>query len=339
MKHSFTAALLLSTCTAGFSQQIITQDAEPLNMRTASNNVTVFVGLNTAEASGGGSNTFVGFQAGQGTTSGTQNTFVGCRAGLPNTVGSRNTFVGYQIGQLNIDGSDNVFMGYNTGGRNRRGDRNIGIGVGAGLFGDEGSDNTLIGSNAVGEGVALTNATAIGANAKVLTSNALVLGSRANVGIGTSAPQQKLEVVSEQADQSGLRLSRLTSASPAVRTTDQFLTVSEQGDVVLSRYKVKVNNSAEWSDRVFEPGYSLRSLAEVERFINANKHLPGIPSANEMMETGIDATQLNAKLLEKIEELTLHLISLTKADQQKNRRIDQLEKQIEQLNKRLPRTR
>lgn len=331
MKCISTTIMLLGTLTVSFAQQVSTPESQPLGMRTDADNVTIFIGLSTTITNGGGANTFVGYQSGQNTSSGVQNTFIGYRSGAPNTVGSRNTFVGYQIGQLNTDGSDNVFMGYNTGGGIRRGNRNIGIGVGAGLFGEDGSDNTLIGSNAIGEGSELYNATALGANAKVSASNCLILGNQANVGIGTSAPRQKLEVVSERADNSGLRLTRLTSSSPSTRSTDQFLSVNELGDVVLSRYKVKMNSPAEWSDRVFEQGYFLQNLLDTERYIKAHKHLPGIPSADEMTEKGMDAAQLNAKLLEKIEELTLHMINLTKSDQQKNQRIDQLESQLQQL--------
>lgn len=66
-------------------------------------------------------------------------------------------------------------------------------------------------------------------------------------------------------------------------------------------------------DYVFEKGYSLMSLHELNKYIEINKHLPGIPSAKEVeQENGIDLGSLNCKLLEKIEELTLHLINQQK---------------------------
>jgi hypothetical protein len=61
---------------------------------------------------------------------------------------------------------------------------------------------------------------------------------------------------------------------------------------------------------VFESGYQLWSLSEVDRYIRANKHLPGVPSASEVVSEGVDVGQMQAKLLEKIEELTLHVIQL-----------------------------
>ena len=56
-------------------------------------------------------------------------------------------------------------------------------------------------------------------------------------------------------------------------------------------------------------------INEVETFINANGHLPGVPSAMEVNETGIDVAKMDAKLLEKIEELTLYMIQLKKENE------------------------
>jgi hypothetical protein len=72
-------------------------------------------------------------------------------------------------------------------------------------------------------------------------------------------------------------------------------------------------------DFVFKPDYMLRSLDNVESFIQKNGHLPEVPSANEMSEKGLDMTQFNMTLLKKIEELTLYTI-------QQNKRIEELEK-------------
>lgn len=308
----------LLALTTGFAQQIITPEASPLRMQSDANNITLFVGPAMSTTSGSSANTFLGYQAGQGTTSGSQNTFVGYQAGSLNTVGSRNTFVGYQIGQINNNGSDNVYMGYNAGGRNRRGNRNIGIGTGAGLQGEEGTNNTLIGSDALAVGVNVVNATAIGANAIVTASNALVLGNNANVGIGTSAPTARLEINSGSDDDSGFRLSRLTADSPAeLAVAEKVLTVDHTGRVVLAPTgRLRVRSAADWSDHVFAPAYTLQSLAEVEQYINIHRHLPGVPSAEEVVAEGIDIGRMNAKLLEKIEELTLHAIQLEKANQQ-----------------------
>ncbi len=67
-----------------------------------------------------------------------------------------------------------------------------------------------------------------------------------------------------------------------------------------------------WADFVFETNYRLRTLAETERFIKENKHLPEIPSAEEVNANGVDLGEMNVKLLQKVEELTLHLIQQQK---------------------------
>ncbi|WP_109830898.1 hypothetical protein [Reichenbachiella versicolor] len=63
-------------------------------------------------------------------------------------------------------------------------------------------------------------------------------------------------------------------------------------------------------DYVFEEDYDLRSLEDTKSYIQANKHLPEVPSAVEMSENGMNLTEMNLLLLKKIEELTLHQIEL-----------------------------
>lgn len=70
--------------------------------------------------------------------------------------------------------------------------------------------------------------------------------------------------------------------------------------------------STTWADYVFEKKYKMMSLEEVEQFIFKNKHLPNIPSACDVEKQGIDVGLIEAKLLEKIEELTLYIIGQEK---------------------------
>ena len=67
-----------------------------------------------------------------------------------------------------------------------------------------------------------------------------------------------------------------------------------------------------WPDYVFEKNYSLMSLEELENSIKENKRLPNIPSADEVECDGIGLGDMNKKLIEKIEELTLYVIQLNK---------------------------
>ncbi|WP_143304731.1 SlyX family protein [Chitinophaga vietnamensis] len=84
--------------------------------------------------------------------------------------------------------------------------------------------------------------------------------------------------------------------------------------------RVKVTQSA-WADFVFHKDYSLPSLQAIENYISKNGHLPDIPSEKEIKEEGLDVGEMNKLLLQKIEELTLHMIR-----QQKE--IDELKQQL-----------
>ena len=97
-----------------------------------------------------------------------------------------------------------------------------------------------------------------------------------NVGIGTETPIDKLSV---------------------------------NGKIRAQEIKVETAN---WSDYVFAKDYQLPSLKETEQYIKDKGHLPDIPSAEEVHANGVDLGEMNAKLLKKIEDLTLHLINQEK---------------------------
>ncbi|WP_365981911.1 hypothetical protein [Spirosoma sp.] len=280
----------------------------------------------------GSANAFFGGSAGSSNTTGQQNTFVGTSSGINSTTASANTFIGYQAG-YNSTGASNTFLGYRTGYNITTGSNNIIIGPNSGTAITDGNDNVLMGYNSQADD-GLQNAIAIGANSRVAASNALILGNQVNVGIGTSAPVNRLEVVSQSPNTSGLTLTNLTASSPTTRTTDQFLTVSETGEVIKARYQLRINNPSEWSDNVFSPSYQLRSLSSVAAYIDQYKHLPGIPSAEQIAKEGIDLVKMNATLLEKVEELTLYSIQQDKtiqAQQQELQIVKQEQAELKRL--------
>jgi hypothetical protein len=87
---------------------------------------------------------------------------------------------------------------------------------------------------------------------------------------------------------------------------------------------VMVTNVSPWPDYVFQPGYRLRPLSEVDAYIQANHHLPEIPSESEVKEKGVSVGEMQSKLLAKVEELTLHMIQ---ADE-RNNRLDQQNREL-----------
>lgn len=111
-------------------------------------------------------------------------------------------------------------------------------------------------------------------------ANVLYINAAGNIGIGTNAPSEKLSV---------------------------------NGNIKCKQVEVSLSG---WSDFVFESDYPLMSISEVEAFINQNKHLPGVPSANEVLSNGANLGEMDAILLKKIEELTLYVIDLKKENEQ-----------------------
>lgn len=95
--------------------------------------------------------------------------------------------------------------------------------------------------------------------------------------------------------------------------------------ILTERVKVAVNTTADWADYVFTKEYKLMTLKEVERYIKENNHLPDVPSANEMVKKGLDVAEMDAKLLQKIEELTLYMIELKKENEMMHKKIEAIE--------------
>jgi len=94
-------------------------------------------------------------------------------------------------------------------------------------------------------------------------------------------------------------------------------------DIKTNDITVDLSNAA---DYVFEDNYNLKSLSEVESYVKENKHLPGMPSASEFAEKGMSVSEMSNKLLEKVEELTLHLIRLEKENLELKKEIQDLKK-------------
>ena len=94
------------------------------------------------------------------------------------------------------------------------------------------------------------------------------------------------------------------------------------------RAKKVVVEPTGWPDFVFSPNYKLPDLQQIEEHIKEQGHLPDIPSEADVTEKGVDLVEMNAKLLQKVEELTLYLIEQNKQNTKQNERISALEKQV-----------
>ncbi|HEX8576837.1 MAG TPA: hypothetical protein VF677_11140, partial [Flavobacterium sp.] len=125
-------------------------------------------------------------------------------------------------------------------------------------------------------------------------SEKMRISTNGNVGIGTVNPAYKLDVIG------------------TVRARE-----------------VRVN--LDGADFVFEDGYRLMPLNELEKFVKQNKHLPEIAPAKEMQEKGSDLGSLTVQLLQKIEELTLHVIAIKKENEVMKLNQKRLEKTVQSI--------
>jgi hypothetical protein len=132
----------------------------------------------------------------------------------------------------------------------------------------------------------------------------LIITQEGLVGIGNSNPTCHLDVVGN-ANITG-RVSIGTSSFPALPNCKLAI-----GGGIIAE-EVLVELKSEWPDYVFEPGYRLNPLTDVERYIAEKKHLPGVASAIEIAANGLNVGELQKVQMEKIEEIYLHLIELEK---------------------------
>ena len=103
----------------------------------------------------------------------------------------------------------------------------------------------------------------------------------------------------------------------------------ESNGMVRAR-KIKVDSET-WADYVFEKDYKLLPLDELEIFLIQNKHLPSVPSEQQIKEEGIDLAEMNVKMMEKIEELTLYLIQQNKELEKQNKELEELKAEVQRL--------
>jgi hypothetical protein len=172
------------------------------------------------------------------------------------------------------------------------------------------------------------------------THNVTMVEGGGHVGVGPTSPYGRLSV--EGADNNGavgtLRLVEFGSGTEMLLDGDEIdvvtgsvlslnantnkpvtigthtpalgFALSVDGRIMAEEIQVQLKGS--WPDYVFAEDYTLLSLEEVETSIAINNHLPGIPSAAEVADEGITLGDMQRRLLEKVEELTLHMIAMNK---------------------------
>ncbi len=188
-------------------------------------------------------------------------------------------------------------------------------------------------------------------------TNSLSVTSDGKFGMGTTSPNGKLEIKGPYSGDSQLIINT-TSSNGELKFSENGITKGfvwynasndlmafGRGSAINSLFatsdgkfgmgitnpteKLHVNGNIRatapiWADFVFKKTYKLRSLNDVEDYINKYSHLPEIPSESDVLKNGINLGEMDAKLLQKIEELTLYIIEI-------NKRVVELEKENSQL--------
>jgi hypothetical protein len=186
----------------------------------------------------GARNVYFGNGAGANNSDGESSIFVGYNSGIKSNGGYGNIFIGEESGFQNNGTKGNIFIGNNAGHENASGEFNTFIGLSAGNKNIKGSGITLLGANAQVENEGLYNATAIGYNAIASINNSIILGNEANVGVGTSSPLAKLEVVGDILinGANGLRIAE------AEENATMGITQLKDGERVISTSKITDNS-------------------------------------------------------------------------------------------------
>ncbi len=230
---------------------------------------------------------------------GVNNILIGNNAGAYNTI-ANNVMIGANAGLYNTNGFNNVFIGASTG-VNNTGIKNVFIGAKAGNGAITDSCNVFIGYEA---GRLLSGA----------ISNKLYIENTPD----TTSPLIYGDFYND-------KLGIATSYVP------EDYTMAVNGRIISE--EVRVMESGTWPDYVFADEYYLMPLPELESEIGDLGHLPGVPSAEEVEKNGHTLGEMDAILLEKVEELTLHLIEMNKQMEALKNRNQKLEQRVQELEK------
>ena len=308
----------------------------------------VFFGTNTGQNNIlGNQNVFFGYNSGKFTNSG-NNSYFGANSGYFNTSGINNAAFGSAAGVVNTTGSNNTYIGTNSDASVN----NLSNATAVGANTIVSASNTVVLGNAattiIGAGLPdhfsglrfpkLTNGSPAavgptGTNGKVLSvdgSGNVILVQITGAGVSTNATGP----VSENWKESDGYLYNNSTNGVVIKGTGlDGNSLIVKGGVLSKEVNVKIEGSESWPDYVFKPNYKRMTLGEVEKFISINGHLPNIPSATEMAKTGNNLGQTDVKLLEKVEELTLYLLDMKKANDAQAAELKALKQQVSKLRK------
>ncbi|GAB3717955.1 hypothetical protein GCM10027592_60500 [Spirosoma flavus] len=279
----------------------------------------------------------IGDGSGTGNATGKNNTYIGRSAGLAgNGAGNQNTFIGFQArtGGGNVDNSTAIGVNAIVTASNSMVLGAPGAKVGIGNSAPNNSLEITKGADNQ-SGLRFTNLTNLSPATFLNQTKFLSVNEQGDV-VMASINGSAREGVSEslwQRNGSFLQSTQNNAViigSNVARTPAGYKLFVEEG-ILTEKVKVAVKNASDWSDYVFADTYRLKPLADVAHYVSLHKHLPGVPSARDVVNQGIDVAKMDATLLEKIEELTLYSIQQEKKSDRQQAEIDELKTLIKQL--------
>lgn len=148
----------------------------------------------------------------------------------------------------------------------------------------------------------------------VSSKTAFHVGIDEMVGFGTNMPESKYHFVStnfQVGNNTGLNFKITPNSILYSNGGNQLVKIADDGTIYA--HKVRVTLANPFPDYVFEKDYNLMPLSQLSEYIQTNKHLPNIPSAKEVeAEKNLDVAEMQLKMMEKIEELTLYILQQQK---------------------------
>ena len=313
--------------------------------------------------SSGNNNTFYGFKAGQNITSGKENVVIGHNTNTTNSaigavaigyganvigghavsIGhSATTSGGISIGTQASSFDSSISIGHTTGG----GLNTISIGhYSGGDLGANSDNNIFIGKSSGADRNTSKNNIFIGNNSGYLSqgNNAIIIGNNIGVDqnidnklvIGTSLNSYPLiwgDFMSNHVKLNGkvgigYGFGSFPINAGNINVNNYSLFV--KGGILTQEIRVMLES--DWADYVFKSDYNLMPIDDLLEFIDKNKHLPNVPSAEKISFDGIELGEITKIQQEKIEELTLYIIQQHKINNQQNKEIKELKEKVEKL--------
>jgi len=318
---------------------------------TSSYNIAIGRQSMTGNTSGG-YNTALGYMGLFSNTTGSYNTTYGFQSLYSNNTGTNNTANGYTAGFDNTSGIGNTFIGYNTGRGVTTGNYNTIIGGSVTGLSSSLSNNIIIADGQGNQRINVNSSGYVGIGTASPTAQLHTTGTVLFAGLALNSSPTNV-IVSDASGHIGYAPASSFAGSggggsgtsywtasganvynsntgvviignvPTTLFSDANLKLAVNGDIYSQKLVVTTTG---WSDYVFDPGYKLIPLRELEAFVNKNRHLPGIPSASEVEKDGIDVGANQNALLKKVEELTLYTI-------EQGKKMEEQQKTIEEQNK------